>query len=136
MMDLDLTINGVRHVVAADPQVFRGTSTIDSRHFRGVGPVDLEHVSINCDAIEETATFLADRLGFAITEYSQYGSDPWFLAFLRCRDLHHDLGMFHDPAWTGPGLNHLAFAVPSVAELVRAADLAASNSAQRSSGEP
>lgn len=42
----------------------------------------------------------------------------------RCRDLHHDLGMFHDPEWSGPGLNHLAFAVPSVGDLVRAADIA------------
>jgi catechol 2,3-dioxygenase len=114
----------VELVVEADPQVFPGTSTIAYRHFRGVGPVCLEHVSINCDAIEETARFLVDHLGFAITEYSQHGIDPWFLAFLRCRELHHDLGIFHDPEWIGPGFNHVAFAVPSAGELVRAADVA------------
>jgi catechol 2,3-dioxygenase len=112
-------------VVASETTVFKGTPAVDHRHFVGVGPVELEHVSLNFDDVEETATFLVDYLDFHNTEFSRRPEQPWFLAFLRCRDIHHDLGMFRNgPDERGPGLNHFAFAVPSVNELVRVGDIA------------
>jgi catechol 2,3-dioxygenase len=112
-------------VVAAHPTVFPGTPRIDVRHFRGVGPTAIEHVSLNLDDVGETTRFLAEALDFRITEYSQQADESWFLAFLRARELHHDLGLFHNsPGESGPRLNHFAFVIPSCAELVRFADLA------------
>lgn len=114
-------------VVLSAPEVFAGTPTVDSRHFAGVGPVDLEHLSIDANDVEELATFLVERLGFRISDYSFPPGGPWFLAFLRTNTLHHDLGLFRHSQWSGPGFNHIGFAVPSIMEIARVADLAAAH---------
>ncbi len=113
-----------RLVVLEHPAVFRGTPTIGAEHFTGAGPVYLEHASIDCNDVEPTVRFLADQLGFLNTEYSQPGGGPWFLAFMRTNELHHDLGIFRHQEWDGPGFNHLGLAVPSIVEIARVADLA------------
>lgn len=112
-------------ILGSAPQVFAGTPTVEARHFKGAGPVELEHITINCEDVEKTSVFLRDRLDFRITEFSRRPGSPWFLAFLRCRDLHHDLGVFRNtPEEEGPKHNHHCFVVPTVNELVRTADLA------------
>jgi catechol 2,3-dioxygenase len=114
-------------VVLADPFVFQPTPALDAAHRNGAGPTPLEHVTLNVDDVEETARFLVDRLDFRLTEIAHPRGQGWFNAFLRCRDIHHDLGLFHQHhGVTGPGLDHYGFAVPSVEELVRAADIARS----------
>jgi catechol 2,3-dioxygenase len=114
-------------VVLEEPAVFRGTPKIGTEHFIGAGPVDLEHCSIDCNDVEATATFLVETLDFFNTEYSQPAGGPWFLAFLRTNELHHDLGAFRHESWDGPGFNHVGFAVPSIVEIARVADLACAN---------
>jgi catechol 2,3-dioxygenase len=111
-------------IVLEQPAVFRGTPTVGPEHFVGAGPVDLEHCSIDCNDVEGTARFLMETLDFFNTEYSQPAGGPWFLAFLRTNELHHDLGVFRHDAWEGPGFNHVGFAVPSIVEIARVADLA------------
>jgi len=111
-------------VVLSEPEVFRGTPSVGSQHFVGAGPTSLEHVSVDCNDVETAARFLEDNLGFLNTEYSQPASGPWFFAFMRTNELHHDLGMFRHGEWDGPGLNHIAFVVPSIVEIARVADLA------------
>jgi catechol 2,3-dioxygenase len=111
-------------VVPAEPGVFRGTPTVAARHARGAGPVALEHLTIDCPDVEAAGRFLIDQLGFRATEVSAPPSGGWFLAFVRTRDLHHDLGLFGNWAFDGPGFNHVGFTVPGAAELVRAADAA------------
>jgi catechol 2,3-dioxygenase len=111
-------------VVPARPGVFRGTPTVDARHARGVGPVALEHLTIDCPDVEAVGRFVVDRLGFRATEVSAPPGGGWFLAFMRARDLHHDLGLFSNGAWDGPGFNHVGFTVAAAGDLVRAADTA------------
>jgi catechol 2,3-dioxygenase len=111
-------------VVPARPEVFRGTPTLDPRNARGAGPVALEHLTIDCPDVETVGRFLIDRLGFRATEVSAPPSGGWFLAFMRTRDLHHDLGLFSNWAFEGPGFNHVGFTVAGAGELVRAADSA------------
>jgi catechol 2,3-dioxygenase len=112
-------------VVVSGPRVFPGTPVLDRRHFVGVGPTALEHVTVNLDDVAETAAFLVDTLDFRVTEYSRGAGDDWYLAFTRARELHHDLGLFRNaPGDSGPKLNHYGFVVQSVGELVRAADIA------------
>jgi catechol 2,3-dioxygenase len=94
-------------------------------HFHGGGPVAIEHVSIDCEDVEQTVRFCEDALGFKLSEFSRKPGGPWFLSFMRCKEQHHDLGVFHvSPGWKGPALNHFAFVVPSAMELVRVADAA------------
>ena len=111
-------------VVPECPRVFRGTPTVDARHAKGVGPVALEHLTIDCPDVESTGRFLIERLGFRATEVSAPPSGGWFLAFMRTRDLHHDLGLFTNWAFDGPGFNHVGFTVAAAGDLVRAADTA------------
>jgi catechol 2,3-dioxygenase len=111
-------------VVPERPEVFRGTPTVDPRNARGAGPVALEHLTIDCPDAEAVGRFLIDRLGFRATEVSAPPSGGWFLAFMRTRDLHHDLGLFSNWAFDGPGFNHVGFTVAGAGDLVRAADSA------------
>jgi catechol 2,3-dioxygenase len=112
-------------VLVSGSRVFPGTPMLDRRHFVGVGPTALEHVTLNLDEVEETASFLVETLDFRITEYSRGAGDGWYLAFMRARELHHDLGLFRNgPGDSGPKLNHYGFAVQSFGELVRAGDIA------------
>lgn len=117
----------MRLVVVADPFVFQPTPTLSARQRAGVGPAPLEHITLNVDDVESTARFLVDHLDFRLTEIARPQGKAWFNAFLRCRDLHHDLGLFHNHHETsGPGLDHFGFVVPTVEELVRVADIARS----------
>lgn len=111
-------------VVPERPRVFRGTPTVEDRHAKGVGPVALEHLTIDCPDVESTGRFLIERLGFRATEVSAPPAGGWFLAFMRARDLHHDLGLFSNWAFDGPGFNHVGFTVAAAGDLVRAADAA------------
>jgi catechol 2,3-dioxygenase len=111
-------------VVPERPHVFRGTPTVDPGNARGAGPVALEHLTIDCADVEPVGRFLIDRLGFRATEVSAPPSGGWFLAFMRTRDLHHDLGLFSNWAFDGPGFNHVGFTVAGAGDLVRAADAA------------
>lgn len=117
------------HVMAlvsqADPVPFHAVPLIDARHLRGVGPVKLEHITMNCGDVERVATFLIETLGLRLTESVQPPGAPWFNAFLRCRDRHHDVAFFAGEDGDTPRLNHLCFAVPSVIEVVRVCDLVA-----------
>lgn len=111
-------------VVLEDPFVFQPTPELDAAHRFGVAPAPLEHITLNVDDVEQTARFLVDTLDFRLTEIARPQGRAWFNAFLRCRDIHHDLGLFHNHHGdSGPGLDHYGFAVPSVQELVRAADI-------------
>ncbi len=112
-------------VVSDAPEVFRATPLIEHRHFAGAGPAPIEHLTLTCGDVEGTAGFLTEALGFRLTESVQPVGQPWFNAFLRCRDRHHDLAFFASDDGDLPGLNHLCFAVPSVVHVVRVADLLA-----------
>jgi catechol 2,3-dioxygenase len=109
-------------MVGASP--YTPTPFVGSEHFVGGGPVQLEHITMTCSDVQETAGFLTEQLAFRLTESVQPPGEAWFNAFLRCRDQHHDAAFFSEGPDAGPGLNHICFAVPAVADLVRVADVA------------
>jgi catechol 2,3-dioxygenase len=117
-------------VVPEEAEVYRPRPLIDERHHRGIGPVLLEHVTMTCGDVQRTAEFLTELLGLRLSETVQPEPGEWFNAFLRCRDRHHDVAFFDSPDGDVPGLNHFCFAVPSVHEIVRAADLLAARGMQ------
>lgn len=106
-------------------EVYLPTPLIERRHFAGIGPVSLEHVTMTCGDVQGTAQLLMMHLDLRLSESVRPAGGGWFNAFIRCRDRHHDLAFFADPDEDVPGLNHFCFAVPSVTEIVRAADLLA-----------
>ncbi len=112
-------------IVVTPGRVWDAIPLVPRDNFTGGGPLCIEHISIDCDNVQELVRFCVDDLGFRISEYSRMSDGKWFLAFLHCQSQHHDLGVFTPSSgWSGPALNHFAFVVPSVNELVRVADAA------------
>ena len=111
--------HAVRLVLESDPRPYTVTASVPNRHRRGIGPVALEHVTLLCDEIRPTAEFLVETLGLRISDSVQPPGEPWRNTHLRAGVLHHDVGLLPD---TESGLHHFAFAVPSSAQIVAAAD--------------
>jgi catechol 2,3-dioxygenase len=113
----------VELVLPAAPEVYTSVPRVPRAHHRGIGPVELEHVTMTCGDVERTARFLIDVLGLRLTESVQPQPGEWFNAFLRTRDRHHDVAFFPSEDGDAPGLNHVCFAVPSVERIVQVCDL-------------
>jgi catechol 2,3-dioxygenase len=113
----------VELVLPAAPEVYTSVPRVPRAHHRGIGPVELEHVTMTCGDVERTATFLIEVLGLRLTESVRPQPGEWFNAFLRARDRHHDVAFFPSQDGDVPGLNHFCFAVPSVDKIVQVCDL-------------
>ena len=116
----------VELVVEAAPRGFRVRSAYAPTHHRGVGPVALEHITLLCEDIRAVAEFGIDALDLLISDSVQPPGEAWANTHLRAGVLHHDLGLLRGET---PAMHHFAFAVPSVSELVAAADLLAARGA-------
>jgi catechol 2,3-dioxygenase len=116
----------VELVVERDPAPFVIAAAAPAQHHRGVGPVPIEHVTLHAYDIRADAELLVEHLGFRISESIRPADAPrWRNTFLRVGQMHHDLGMIPTDE-DRPGLHHLCFAVPSVADLIRMSDALAS----------
>jgi 2,3-dihydroxy-p-cumate/2,3-dihydroxybenzoate 3,4-dioxygenase len=73
-------------------------------------PIGLSHVVLHTPDIGKLEAFYRDALGFRLSDW--IGS---FMVFLRCNPAHHRLAILPGP----PALNHVAFDVSSVDELMR-----------------
>jgi catechol 2,3-dioxygenase-like lactoylglutathione lyase family enzyme len=73
-------------------------------------PVGLSHVVLHSPDIKKLEAFYRDALGFRLSDW--IGE---FMVFLRCNPVHHRLAILPGP----PALNHVAFDVSSVDELMR-----------------
>jgi 2,3-dihydroxy-p-cumate/2,3-dihydroxybenzoate 3,4-dioxygenase len=73
-------------------------------------PVGLSHVVLHSPDHKGLAQFYQDALGFRLSDW--IGE---FMVFLRCNPVHHRLAILPGP----PALNHVAFDVSSVDELMR-----------------
>jgi 2,3-dihydroxy-p-cumate/2,3-dihydroxybenzoate 3,4-dioxygenase len=73
-------------------------------------PVGLSHVVLHTPDIGKLEAFYREALGFRLSDW--IGS---FMVFLRCNPAHHRLAILPGP----PALNHVAFDVSSVDELMR-----------------
>lgn len=73
-------------------------------------PIGLSHVVFHTPQIKQLEAFYTDALGFRLSDW--IGE---FMVFLRCNPAHHRLAILPGP----PALNHVAFDVSSVDELMR-----------------
>jgi catechol 2,3-dioxygenase len=112
----------MRLVVECDPRPYAVASEGMLGGYRGVGPVALEHITLLCPDISATARFLTEVLDLRISDSVQPPGEPWRNTHLRAGVLHHDIGLLPGDQ---PALHHFCFAVPSVASLVKAADMVA-----------
>jgi catechol 2,3-dioxygenase len=112
-------------VVVTEPAVYVAPLDRGERHFSGIGPVSIDHVTLLAPALEPVVSFLTAQLGFRLTESVQPEPGNALNAFLRSRDQHHDLAFFLNDRERGPELNHVAFRIGSFDEIRRACDLVA-----------
>jgi 2,3-dihydroxy-p-cumate/2,3-dihydroxybenzoate 3,4-dioxygenase len=73
-------------------------------------PTGLSHIVLHSPDPKKLVAFYEDVLGFRLSDW--IGE---FMAFLRCNSAHHRLAVLPGP----PALNHIAFDVSSVDELMR-----------------
>ncbi len=73
-------------------------------------PIGLSHIVLHTPDIQPLAAFYEDVLGFRLSDWIGQ-----FMVFLRCNPVHHRLAILPGP----PALNHVAFDVSSVDELMR-----------------
>jgi catechol 2,3-dioxygenase-like lactoylglutathione lyase family enzyme len=109
----------------AEPTAYVPIGTPAARDGGGIAPLPIDHVTLNVPGIDEIVDFVSEHLGFRLTEAVVPRPDFTRLAFTRCRDHHHDLA-FIDPGHGHPAaLNHVAFRVTTLEQLVRACDIVA-----------
>lgn len=73
-------------------------------------PIGLSHIVLHTPDIKPLASFYEEVLGFRLSDWIGQ-----FMIFLRCNPAHHRLAILPGP----PALNHVAFDVSSVDELMR-----------------
>ena len=91
---------------------------------RGAALRWLHHVNVNASDIPACTAFFQQHLGFYQRAYVVLdGTEMQIISFLSVGALDHDLAFTRDPAGASGGLNHLAFAVDTREDLMRAADI-------------
>ena len=73
-------------------------------------PVGLSHIVLHSPDVKGLLKFYEDALGFRVSDWIGQ-----FMVFLRCNPAHHRLAIMGGP----PALNHVAFDVSSVDEMMR-----------------
>jgi catechol 2,3-dioxygenase-like lactoylglutathione lyase family enzyme len=114
--------HAVRLVLERDPQGWVLPSAAPLVHHRGIGPIPIEHVTLMTNRIKDNAEFLVETLDFRITDSVQPPDGaPWGGTWLRAGERHHDVAFLPTDS-DQPMVNHIAFAVPAVTDLVRLSD--------------
>src|SRR6266853_6586134 len=84
----------------------------------------LGHVVLNVSDVERSARFYTEMLGFQISDVYPEEMVPGGMVFLRCNPDHHGIALVGSmtAAAANVELNHLAFEVASLDEVMRARD--------------
>lgn len=82
------------------------------------------HVVLNCTDMERSVKFYTEVLGFMVSDVYPTDMVPGGMVFMRCNADHHGVALVGTMAATSPHveLNHMAFEVGSLDEVVRARD--------------
>ncbi len=82
------------------------------------------HVVLNVCDVERSAQFYVEVLGFRVSDVYPEEMVPGGMVFLRCNPDHHGVALVGSMAAEAPNieLNHLAFEVATLDEVVRARD--------------
>src|SRR5437016_14326340 len=104
-----------------DPDRVRQLRRLQGHPFR-IGK--LGHVVLNVRDVERSARFYTEVLGFEISDVYPEEMVPGGMVFLRCNADHHGIALVGSMTTEAANveLNHLAFEVASLHEVVRAPD--------------
>jgi catechol 2,3-dioxygenase len=86
----------------------------------------LGHIVINCADIERSLKFYTEVMGFTVSDIYTDDMAPGGMAFLRCGPDHHSIALVGSMKKENPSdnyeLNHIAFEVDTLDEVLRARD--------------
>src|SRR5215467_15101771 len=105
--------------MAFDPEIIRNMKPGEGLPFE---ITKLGHVVLNCKDMERSVRFYVEVLGFEISDVYPDGMVPGGMVFMRFNEDHHGVALVG--SMTGPSpnveLNHMAFEVATLDEVVRA----------------
>ena len=106
----------LRSTYPARPQRFTG---------RGVAPRQIDHVTVTSVDVMKDTNWYCDTLGFRFMEYTVPEEVPNLVVFtqITTNEKSHDLGLIADFSGVPGRINHLAFFVPEVKDLLRGTDI-------------
>lgn len=106
----------LRSTYPARPQRFTG---------RGIAPRQIDHVTVASRDVMKDTTWYCDTLGFRFMEYTVPDEAPDLVVFtqITTNEKSHDLGLVADFSGVPGRINHLAFFVPEVKDLLRGTDI-------------
>jgi catechol 2,3-dioxygenase len=92
---------------------------------RGVAARQLDHITVNTHRPYEDSEWYRDTLGYRFMEYTGLDDNPDLIVFsmVTTNEKSHDLGLVVDFTDVPGRLNHLAFWVDAVEDVLRAADV-------------
>lgn len=92
---------------------------------RGAAPRQLDHITVNTPHPYEDSEWYRNALGYRFMEYTALDDNPDLIVFsmVTTNEKSHDLGLVIDFTEVPGRLNHLAFWVDAVEDVVRAADV-------------
>ena len=92
---------------------------------RGAAPRQLDHITVNTHRPYEDSEWYRDTLGYRFMEYTALDDNPDLIVFsmVTTNEKSHDLGLVIDFSEVPGRLNHLAFWVDTVEDVLRAADV-------------
>jgi catechol 2,3-dioxygenase len=111
---------------AASPQTRSAFPARPQKHApRGVAARQLDHITVNARNPYEDSEWYRDTLGFRFMEYTALDENPDLIVFsmVTTNEKSHDLGIVIDLSNVTGRLNHLAFWVDAVEDVLRAADV-------------
>ncbi len=106
----------LRSTYPARPQRFTG---------RGIAPRQIDHVTVASRDVMKDTTWYCDTLGFRFMEYTVPDEAPDLVVFtqITTNEKSHDLGLVADFSGVPGRINHLAFFMPEVKDLLRGTDI-------------
>jgi catechol 2,3-dioxygenase-like lactoylglutathione lyase family enzyme len=107
--------------MAVDPEAIKELRRPEGLPFE---IVKLGHVVLNCSDVGRSARFYTEILGFEISDVYPDEMVPGGMAFLRCNPDHHGIALVGSMSAASESveLNHIAFEVATLDEVVRARD--------------